>query len=139
MRTSCSPAIIHAPLRSDHHRQGRRVLLIQDYFAADQPADLVSPDGATLKGDIVTILAGPEFPGQYAQAGGAASAGKQIGAVTSLTGEASATRTDGTAVTLKIGDAVFQGDIVQTGAGASSASPSSTARSSRCPPMPAWF
>ena len=36
--------------------------------------------------------------------------------MTSLTGEASVQRVDGTLVTLKVGDAVFQGDVVQTGA-----------------------
>ena len=49
---------------------------------------------------------------------GAATAGKQIGVVSSLTGEASATRTDGTVVTLKVDDVLFQGDVLQTGAGA---------------------
>ena len=48
-------------------------LLIEDYFAADKPADLVAAaGGAKPTGEIVTILAGPEFPGQYAQAGGVA-------------------------------------------------------------------
>ncbi|MGI9406566.1 MAG: FecR family protein, partial [Hyphomicrobiaceae bacterium] len=91
-------------------------IVIIDYFAGDAPPGLMSSNGALLTGDVVSALAGPAMPGQYAQAtdAGAAQAGA-IGAVISLTGTATAQRADGTVVTLKIGDPVFESDVVATG------------------------
>ena len=57
------------------------------------------------------------YTGQYAQANNANAL--SIGEVSSVTGEAKATRLDGTTVNLSSGDPVFQGDTVETtGAGA---------------------
>lgn len=91
--------------------------LVTGYFNSDSPPSLISPFGAKLTGDVVTSLAGPQFPGQYAQAGDSASGKTAIGKVESSSGSASVMRTDGTTEVLKPGDPVFQGDVVQTGPG----------------------
>ena len=89
------------------------------YFTTDTPPALVSPEGAMLTSDVVTSLAGPQFPGQYAQAGGGAGQGAEsIGKVQTLEGGATVVRTNGVTETLKVGDPVFQGDVVMTGPGA---------------------
>jgi len=108
----------------DYSRSGENLVLTGDdgaslvvggYFASETPATLVSPSGSILTGDIVEALAGPMFPGQYAQAGGPEGA-QPIGTVVSLSGTASAKRASGIDVELKSGDPVFQGDVIQTGA-----------------------
>ena len=40
-------------------------LVLEGYFNTATPVSLVSPDGAMLTGDVVTLLAGPQFPGQH--------------------------------------------------------------------------
>src|SRR6056297_1878058 len=89
---------------------------IVDYFAQATPADLTTPDGATLSGPVVERLAGPETPGQYAQAG-AATQGNPIGQVETLEGVARVQRVDGTVVELEIGTKVYQNDVVITDTG----------------------
>ncbi|MEM8648214.1 MAG: FecR domain-containing protein, partial [Pseudomonadota bacterium] len=92
-----------------------QTVVILDYFSAASPVDLAAPNGALLRAPVVDALAGPLAPGQYAQAGATTSAAP-IGQVETLEGTASVQRTDGTRVSLKIGDPVFQGDVVQSGA-----------------------
>lgn len=94
----------------------RPPMLISDYFSSNQLADLYSPEGAVLTGDVVAALAGPRAPAQYAQAGQPA-AGEPIGSVETIDGSASAQRANGATVQLAIGDPVYQGDVVQTGGG----------------------
>ena len=65
------------------------------YFALPSAPDIVTETGARLPAGLVARLAGPEFPGQYAQAGTIAG-GEAIGQVETLTGTATATRADGT-------------------------------------------
>ncbi len=89
-----------------------------EYFSGDAPADLISPKGAVLTGDVVAQLAGPRFPEVYAQAGGPAPGAAAIGQVETLAGTATAAR-GGATVTLQIGSPVFQGDVVSTGGGSS--------------------
>jgi len=92
-------------------------LVVTGYFDSDFPPSLVSPQGAVLTGDVVTSLAGPQFPGQYAQAGGANQGAEAIGKVQTLEGGGSVVRANGITETLKVGDPVFQGDVVMTGPG----------------------
>ncbi len=93
-------------------------LVVTGYFNTDTPPSLVSPEGAMLTGDVVTSLAGPQFPGQYAQAGGGTGqAAESIGKVQTLEGGATVIRANGVSETLKVGDPVFQGDVVMTGPG----------------------
>ena len=74
-------------------------------------------------------LAGPQAPGQFAQAFGqdtfgetafdvAQAVSEPIGQVETSTGSVTAVRVDGTRVTLGEGDTLFQGDVIETGAGA---------------------
>ena len=94
---------------------GERIL-VQEYFAASQPPALATEGGAVLAPDLVRALAGSLAPGQYAQAAGTGAA--PIGKVATAEGPVTATRADGTAVTLGLDDPVYQGDVVETGAGA---------------------
>ena len=106
---------------------------VEDFFAQDNPPELVSADGAQISGDMATQLAGG--PGDDVSAGtdGAApdagdgmladnpsvisgTDGEPIGNVENLSGSVFAVRTDGTRVELKEGDSVFQGDIIESGA-----------------------
>ena len=91
-------------------------LLIRDYFAQAEPADL-SLDGGegVLRGAIVERLAGPAADGQYAQLD--ASISTTIGSVEVVDGEAWATRTDGTRVALEEGSNIFMGDVLETASG----------------------
>ena len=92
------------------------VVRLVDYFADDLRADVLSSDGASLAGRVVERLAGPLFPGQYAQSGTTPLA-DAIGQVETVNGGAFAQRTDGTVVQLEIGTKVFQGDVVRTDQG----------------------
>lgn len=93
--------------------QGANGVRIVDYFAQSDHADLKSPDGAVLRGELVDILAGPRAPGQYAQAGSTPSAAP-IGQVETLDGAATVQRTDGVTETLQKTTKIFQNDVVQT-------------------------
>ncbi|EFL90016.1 choice-of-anchor C family protein [Ahrensia sp. R2A130] len=116
---------------AEYSRQGSDLILsddrgselrLQNYFDNAEPADLVSPDGARLTGDVVEALAGPAFPGQVAQGapGAAVAAGaKAIGQVETLTGTATVQRSDGTTETLSLGTQVFPNDVVATADGGS--------------------
>ncbi|MES0812348.1 VCBS domain-containing protein, partial [Roseibium sp. SCPC15] len=93
-------------------------LRIQNFFAQPDPPNLFSIDGGLVDGRTATQLAGPQAAGQYAQVGTGLVA-TPIGTVQTSVGTATAQRTDGTSVTLSVGDPVFQGDVVQTAAGSS--------------------
>ena len=93
--------------------------VVPRYFEAETPAGLTSPQGATLSGETVGLLAGPQFPGMYAQAGPAQSGAKAIGEVSQVNGTVTVQRSDGVTVELKAGDAVFKGDVVMTADGGS--------------------
>ena len=93
--------------------------IVPDYFATEHPRALAAPNGAVLRSDLVELLAGSVAPNEYAQAGGAApSAPQPIGRVEKIVGEVTVLR-NGVAVTLNVGDAVYQSDVVQTGANSS--------------------
>lgn len=92
--------------------------LVTDYFKTDKHPTLRSPDGATLNGDLVDLLAGPLAPGQYAQAGAPqASTAEAVGRVAVVTGNVTIIR-NGVTVTVNAGDVILKNDVVQTGAGA---------------------
>ena len=94
-------------------------LTIEDYFATDAPASLVSPQGAMLTGHVVQALSGGE-PVQLAQSGEIASdaqlaqTGTAIGHVESLEGLAQVKR-GGSLIDLEAGDPVYQNDVLTTG------------------------
>ncbi|WP_170827111.1 FecR family protein, partial [Magnetovibrio blakemorei] len=122
-------------LRADFSRAGPDLLIetpsgshfiVVDYFMAAASPALVTSDGAVLSAKLVTTLAGPVAPGQVAQLGFGAPATQQdvglgvpIGQVNEAEGQVTVTHPDGTQETLLTGGSVFQGDVLQTAAGAS--------------------
>jgi FecR protein/Bacterial Ig-like domain len=91
-------------------------LVVVDYFNLEKHPDLVSPDGAIMSGDLVGRLAGPDAPGQYAQAG--APAGAQVIGRVELVGRgATVQHVNGAVDSLKAGDALLKGDVVMTADG----------------------
>jgi Ca2+-binding RTX toxin-like protein len=115
----------HLLFHGDFSRAGQDLVISTDgtsvhvpgYFATETPADLVSPAGAILRGDTVELLAGPRAPAQYAQAGAPGGAGDSVGHVGQVTGTATVQHADGTTEQLGADTQIFQGDVVQTGAG----------------------
>ena len=95
---------------------GDRVL-IQDYFTLAEPPVLMTEGGAMMPPDLVALLAGPVAPGQYAQTEGGVEP-QPIGRVDEMVGTVTASRVDGVTVTLSKDSPVFQGDVLDTGAGA---------------------
>ena len=93
-----------------------KVVVVQDYFAADQRARLLSPDGAALSPQIVEALAGPLAPGQFAQAAATPPAVQAVGRVAVVTGDATIVR-NGVAMAANAGDAILKGDVLQTVSG----------------------
>ena len=89
--------------------------VVHDYFRSEKRATLASPDGANLTGNVVEALTGHV---QYAQAGDAPSAARDIGQVSKLVGTATALR-NGVLIELHSGDRVYKGDVVQAGASSS--------------------
>ena len=98
---------------SDDHGQK---LVLPNYFSAAKHPDLVS-HGAVLSGDLVTRLAGAA-PVHLAQAGAPAGA-LVIGHCDRLLGRVTVQHANGAVDEIKQGDAVLQGDVIQTSDGAS--------------------
>jgi Ca2+-binding RTX toxin-like protein len=110
---------------ADYNRQGSDLVIldpdgdeavIRDYFIGDPPPSLLSESGATFSGSLIDRLAGPQAPGQVAQAGATDSAAAPIGTVETIEGSVTITRLDGTIVEARAGDPVYQGDILETSA-----------------------
>ncbi|MEM7122608.1 MAG: FecR domain-containing protein [Pseudomonadota bacterium] len=111
-------------LRASFDRQGPDLLiegrdgsqiLIQDYFTAATPPDLILGEGAgVMKGSLVSALAGSPTPGQYAQLDSASLTASSVGQVEAITGEAFAVRVDGTRVALEVGSPIYLGDVLET-------------------------
>ena len=110
-------------LSADYARDGNDLQLtgddgsqvvVMDYFSHSVPPALLSIDGKMVSGHAATLLAGPQAPGQYAQAGSPA-LGTPIGQVETLEGTAFAQRLDGTNVELQVGSHVFKGDVLKAG------------------------
>lgn len=95
-------------LTNENGQQG----LVQDYFI-HQPDALISQSGS-LGFQMVQNLSGSLTPEQYVQATPPAGLSESIGQIETLQGSVSAVHADGTTVTLKIGDPVFQGDVIRT-------------------------
>ncbi|MCP5372939.1 MAG: DUF4114 domain-containing protein [Hyphomicrobiales bacterium] len=89
-------------------------IVVHGYFEAEVRPDLVTTGGATFPSDLVLKLAGPEAPGQYAQAAPMAGA-QPVGTVEELDGVVMVTRANGIKVELHLGDPIFQGDLLETG------------------------
>ena len=92
-------------------------LVLRDYFANETLPDLAVGE-ARLSGPTVETLAGPLAPAQVAQTGPDAG-GDAIGEITELTGSATVVRTSGATESLSLGDPIFLGDTLRTGASSS--------------------
>ncbi|EIM28361.1 Ig-like domain-containing protein [Microvirga lotononidis] len=111
---------------ADFRRSGADLLLvgheasavILDYFRDGRRLGITTPEGASITGDTVEILAGPDAAGQYAQAGNAAPLPKSVGRVEKVSGFATVLR-NGVSVELRLGDTVAKGDVLLTGADSS--------------------
>ncbi len=93
------------------------VVVVRDFFAMAEPPRLETEHGARIEGALAARLAGSPTPGQYAAADDSASSSEPIGKVAELTGDATATRLDGTKLTLAKDVPVFQGDVIETAEG----------------------
>ncbi len=93
-------------------------LVVSDYFKSGRLQSLMSPEGATLSGGTVALMAGSETPGQFAQAGPQVGTSQAIGRVEKVSGNATVVR-NGVQIALTIGDSVLKGDVVQTAANSS--------------------
>jgi Ca2+-binding RTX toxin-like protein len=98
-------------------KEGEPVVIIRGFFALEVPPNLATENGAVVEAALAIRLAGAQAPGQYAAASDGIEA-QPIGRVTEIDGEATATRLDGTKVTLAKDSAVYQGDIIETASGA---------------------
>jgi VCBS repeat-containing protein len=98
-----------------------QTLLVHGYFDSDAPVPLVAPNDTGLSGDTVSLLAGPAHPGQYAQLASPSvtdvvPAPKPIGKVVEAEGTfINVKHTDGTTGSLKVGDPIFEKDVVDAG------------------------
>ena len=119
----------HALLTGDYSRAQNSLVIelpdgtsyfISGYFSHGTPPALIAPNGVRISGEIVSQLAGPEMPGQYAQAAGA-NGSKPIGQVVSVEGTVTVQRADGTTVTLSSRDFVFENDVIITGSNSATA------------------
>jgi len=110
---------------ADFHRDGDDLLLrfadgsetlIRGFFSEEQPF-LLTEEGGLIDAETIAALLRPDEPLLYAQQGEVDTAGfKRIGEVREAEGQVQATRPDGTIVQLGVGDDVYQGDILATGA-----------------------
>lgn len=89
-------------------------VLVQGYFDLAEPPALMTAGGALMPADLVSSLAGPLAPGQYAQSGESDLEATPIGLVDESVGEVTATRADGTRVALTQDTPVYQGDVIET-------------------------
>jgi len=92
---------------------GEKIVLV-GYFENSVDMAVKGANGVIIPAHIVDILAGPEAPMQFAQAGGGA-LGEPIGQIDTLSGTVTVVRASGEKVTLKQGDPVYQGDELVTG------------------------
>ncbi len=116
---------VHLLFNADYKRAGPDLILtgpdgktaiVPDYFSSDKHATLLSPNGAMLTPDVVQALAGPQAPGQFAQATPAQNDAEAVGRVATVAGNCTILR-NGVAITVNAGDAIHKGDVLQTVSG----------------------
>jgi hypothetical protein len=94
-----------------------RHFIITNYFSTEHHAALIAPNGATLSGAVVDLLAISPAQREYAQAQPTPPA-DAIGKVEKVVGTVTVLR-HGVAVALNVGDVVYKSDVLETGAAAS--------------------
>lgn len=96
---------------------GRSVVIV-NYFASAEHPQLIAPGGATLTPALVNSFM-EHVNGNMTAQSAATATPPPIGAVDTLQGKAYAVHPDGTRTELHKGDAVHEGDVVQTDSGSS--------------------
>lgn len=91
---------------------GHEVVVIG--FFSNHPPELISESGGVIPADLAIRLAGPIFPGGFAQAGGGGAL-NAIGVVDKIAGTVTVHHADGTTAQLAKGGTVYQGDVLETG------------------------
>ena len=90
-------------------------LIVEDYFAGLESPTLIGPSGASLTPELVNSFT--SSGNEYAQSHSMTDA-SPVGAVDEISGNATITRLDGSQEKLSMGTPVFQGDVIETDAGA---------------------
>jgi len=88
--------------------------VILGFFKDERRLGITTPEGASLTGVAIEALAGPDAPGQYAQAGGAAVALAPVGRGEKASGTGTVLRNGGS-IAAQLGDTGAKGDVVETG------------------------
>ncbi len=99
---------------------GSRILVV-DYFSVSDPPVLLTPSGDLSGSDVIAMLATDSVAGRYAQLApeaGPVAASAAIGKIEMVNGSVTVTRADGSVVSLAAGDPVFEGDVLESEAGA---------------------
>ena len=97
-------------------------LVIHNFFSFEPPPDLSGQGGQIITGETLAAQFAEAEPVQLAQAAPAAAptptstSTTPIGQVETITGNVVVVRADGSQHTLQVGDQVFQGDDIETGA-----------------------
>ena len=89
-------------------------ILVENYFSQNPSPDLLDQSGAVFHPDLVSSLAGPRAPGQFAQ-NVEGEVSEPIGRIETITGSVEIARADGSKGTIAKDDPIFQGDVIQTG------------------------
>lgn len=127
--------VIHIEIRTDGHadlpdpsfvrdahitRDGTDLVLTTDsgtvivdgYFAQNNPPDLHAPDGSVLTHHLVESFVHSDL--QFADAANGKNDASPVGAVQEISGEATVTRVNGTVETVGIGTPIYAGDVIET-------------------------
>ena len=89
-------------------------VIVEGYFAQQNPPDLVTHDGARLTSSMVDAFVPPEHVGQYAASGQSANDSSPAGRITQEVGDAFIIHADGTKVAATVGSPIYQGDVIET-------------------------
>ena len=89
-------------------------VIVEGYFAQQNPPDLVTHDGARLTSTMVDAFVPPEHVGQYAASGQSANDSSPAGRITQEVGDAFIIHADGTKVAATVGSPIYQGDVIET-------------------------
>ncbi len=89
-------------------------VIFLDFFTHHELPGIYTKNGLFLNGNLLKNLAGQISPLKYAQAQQTNDATLSIGEISTIKGEAIATRVDGNQINLNQGDPVFKGDVIET-------------------------
>ncbi len=91
--------------------------VVKGFYLLNPPPELTDGGATHIPGGLASQFAGALAPDQYAAAQPTAQ-GAPVGQARTIIGQVTCTRLNGTVVTLKVGDPIYMGDIIETGTGA---------------------